>query len=71
MTAEELYKEFVEVTHIDESFIDRYEKIRNVKINGTKIIKDVEGITVYIKGSPRSCVFLTYFHKEDKNVDQT
>ena len=66
MTAEELYKEFVEVTHINEDFVDRYEKFRNVEVGGTKIIKNVEGIAVSLK-SPRGDMFLTYFHKEDSD----
>ena len=66
MTAEELYKEFVEVTHINEDFVDRYEKFRNVEVGGTKIIKNVEGIAVFIK-SPRGDTFLTYFHKENSD----
>lgn len=66
MTAEELYKEFVEVTHIDEDFVDKYEKIRNVEVGGTKIIKNVEGLVVCIKSHPEY-IFLTYFHKEDSD----
>ena len=65
MTAEELYKEFIEVTHIDESFVDHYQKICTVQVEGSDIIKDAECIAVFIK-SPRGDTFLTYFHKEEK-----
>lgn len=74
MTKDELYKEFVEVTGIDESFVNSYEKFAKITINSHEIISGVEGLVVNIGPSLSSSLtplHLTYFHKEESHVDQT
>ena len=62
MTKEELYQEFLEVTHFDESKIISYEKFTKIE-NGYDekfICQGVEGLavkTIYV-----NTPFITYFH---------
>ncbi len=76
MTKDELYQEFVSVTHFDASKVPgfNYDKdvsrIARVTVDGVEIISDCEGIGILLH-SVNYCHAITYFHKEVNNVDQT
>lgn len=71
MTKDELYKEFVSVTHFDASKIPgfNYDKdvsrITHATIGGVEFISDCEGIAIIFHSVDYGHA-ITYFHKEDK-----
>lgn len=76
MTKDELYQEFVSVTHFDASKVPgfNYDKdvchITRATVDGVEIISDCEGIAILFH-SFRYDHVITYFHKEVSHVDQT
>ena len=70
MTKDELYKEFVSVTHFDASKIPDFNydehvyRITKAKLGDIEFISDCEGIAILI---PQMDTPITYFHKEDNN----
>ena len=75
MTKDELYKEFVSVTHFDASKIPgfNYEedvrRITSVTLDGVEIISDCEGIAIIFHSVDYSHT-ITYFHKEVEDEDK-
>ena len=72
MTKDELYKEFVSVTHFDASKIPGFDydkdvhHITRVDLNGVEFISDCEGIGIILHSVNYEPI-ITYFHKEAKN----
>ena len=68
MTREELYEEFKEVTHFDDTGLDIViQKITNIEIGDRRIASGFEGL--YIIFDAPNMPALTYFHKEANHVD--
>jgi hypothetical protein len=68
MTKEELYEEFKEVTHFDDTDLDiTVQKITNIEMDGRLIASGFDGI--FIRVNIRNMPGLTYFHKEANHVD--
>lgn len=73
MTAEKLYKEFLAITHFDESKISNYYKIKNIKIDGECAASGFDGLMIELTKTDyyRQHCIITYFHDprlENKNV---
>ena len=72
MTKEELYEEFKNVTHFDDTKIPGFDcdkdvaRITSVAFNNKVIISDCEGISILLCIDPYcgTKMALTYFHKE-------
>jgi hypothetical protein len=62
MSKEEIFDEFIKVTHIDRSKIENYYPIMNLAIDGEVIADDFEGIIVKLKGKS-DLMPITYFHR--------
>ena len=72
MTKDELYKEFVSVTHFDASKIPGFDYDKDVRritratLDGVEFISDCEGIGI-IFHSVNYGHAITYFHKEEND----
>lgn len=63
MTKEELYEEFKEVTHFDDTGLDiSISRFTKIELNDKQIANDFEGII--IKFTNPNIPPLTFFHKE-------
>jgi len=63
MTKEELYEEFKEVTHFDDTDLDiTVQKITNIEIAGRLVASGFDGI--FIRFNMPNMPGLTYFHKK-------
>ena len=70
MTKEELYKEFLEVTHFDESVITRVEYLTRIKNYSDEVIASgFEGLAVWITCNQNRGFWITYFHKKEATDD--
>ena len=75
MTKDELYKEFVSVTHFDASKIPGFNydedvyRITRATLDGVEFISDCEGIGIIFRSVTSDHAVITYFHKEEEDGD--
>ncbi len=58
----EIFEEFLKITHIDRSLVERYEPIYNLAIDNEVIAYGFKGVLVFLKGK-NDLMPLTYFHR--------
>ena len=65
MHAEDLYKEFLEVTHIPKEMVAKAEKITSIGTRDETFAKGFEGMCISLTDVGPHDVAITYFHHPD------